>query len=66
MFTDLKDSAVSKTISKTSGFYVKMRPKTATVTASFHESLTNLVETMSKLVLFPVIHVYNKLTYFIF
>ena len=48
MFRELRDSVVTKTISKMSGLYVTMKPKTATVAAGFHESLQNLTDTMSK------------------
>ncbi len=48
MFRDLRDSVVTKTISKMSGLYVTMKPKTATVAASFHESLLSLTDTMAK------------------
>ena len=39
---------VTKTISKMSGLYVTMKPKTPTVAAGFHESLLNLIENMAK------------------
>ena len=47
IFLDLRESTLNRTVAK-QGFYVTMKPRTATVAASFHESLLSLVDTMSK------------------
>ncbi|XP_064594768.1 unconventional myosin-XV-like isoform X2 [Liolophura sinensis] len=48
MFKDMRDRLITKTLSKTTGRYVTMKPRTLTVAASFSESLTSLIDTMSK------------------
>lgn len=47
MFRDLRESTLNRTVAR-QGFYVTMKPRTATVAASFHESLVSLVDTMSR------------------
>ena len=48
MFTDLRDRQITKTLSKTTGRYVTLKPRTPTVAASFNESLLSLIDTMSR------------------
>lgn len=49
MFQDLRDTAeAAKTISKSNGRFVTMKPRTPTVAARFHDSLQSLVDTMAK------------------
>jgi hypothetical protein len=48
MFLELRDSGERRTLSKMTGFYVTQKPKTPTVAASFHESLSSLIDTMTK------------------
>lgn len=48
MFRDLRfDFESHRSMSKT-GRFITMKPKTPTVAAKFHDSLTNLIDTMSK------------------
>ena len=50
MFKDLRENHENqRSVSKT-GRFVTMKPKTPTVAAKFHDSLTNLLEAMSKFV----------------
>lgn len=48
MFGDLRDRQITKTLSKTTGRYVTLKPRTPTVAASFNESLLSLIDTMSR------------------
>ncbi|PVD39191.1 hypothetical protein C0Q70_01819 [Pomacea canaliculata] len=48
MFADLRDRQITKTLSKTTGRYVTMKPRTPTVAASFNESLLSLIDSMSR------------------
>ena len=48
MFSDLRDRQITKTLSKTTGRYVTLKPRTPTVAASFNESLLSLIDTMSR------------------
>jgi myosin-15 len=48
MFRELRDKYSTKTISRTSGSIVTVKPKTPTVAAGFHESLVSLTDIMSK------------------
>ena len=48
MFKELREQTISRTVSKLTGLYVTLKPKTPTVAASFHESLVLLIEAMSK------------------
>nr|XP_042898448.1 unconventional myosin-XV-like [Parasteatoda tepidariorum] len=49
MFQELRDTAeAAKTISKSNGRFVTMKPRTPTVGARFHDSLQSLVDTMAK------------------
>ncbi|XP_052263037.1 unconventional myosin-XV-like isoform X3 [Dreissena polymorpha] len=48
MFKDMRDRLITKTLSKTTGRFVTMKPRTPTVAASFSESLLSLIETMSR------------------
>ncbi len=48
MFKDLRDAYENqRSVSKT-GRFVTMKPKTPTVAAKFHDSLTNLLDAMAK------------------
>jgi myosin-15 len=48
MFKDLRDTYENqRSVSKT-GRFVTMKPKTPTVAAKFHDSLTNLLDAMAK------------------
>ena len=48
MFRELRESTLTRTVSKITGLYVTLKPKTPTVAASFHESLINLIDIMSR------------------
>ena len=49
MFTDMRETTLQRNNMKMqAGRYVTMKPKTPTVAASFHESLTSLIDNMSK------------------
>ena len=48
MFKDMRDRLITKTLSKTTGRFVTMKPRTPTVAANFSESLLSLIETMSR------------------
>ncbi len=48
MFRELRESTLTRTVSKITGLYVTLKPRTPTVAASFHESLLNLIDTMSR------------------
>ncbi|GBM19276.1 Unconventional myosin-XV [Araneus ventricosus] len=49
MFQELRDTAeAAKTISKSNGRFVTMKPRTPTVGARFHDSLQSLVDQMAK------------------
>ncbi|ESO87137.1 hypothetical protein LOTGIDRAFT_154633 [Lottia gigantea] len=48
MFKDMRDRLITKTLSKTTGRYITLKPKTATVAASFGESLLSLIDTMTR------------------
>lgn len=48
MFKDMRDRLITKTLSKTTGRFVTMKPRTPTVAANFCESLLSLIETMSR------------------
>lgn len=51
MFTALRNTyETSKTLNKANGRFVTMKPRTPTVAARFHDSLQQLLESMSKLV----------------
>lgn len=49
MFTALRNTyETSKTLNKANGRFVTMKPRTPTVAARFHDSLQQLLESMSK------------------
>ncbi|XP_060553902.1 unconventional myosin-XV-like isoform X5 [Ruditapes philippinarum] len=48
MFKDMRDRLITKTLSKTTGRFVTMKPRTPTVAANFCESLLSLIDTMSR------------------
>lgn len=48
MFEDLQNRSITKTLSKTTGRYITLKPRTPTVAASFNESLLSLIDTMSR------------------
>ena len=48
MFKDMRDRLITKTLSKTTGRYVTVKPRTPTVAANFSESLLSLIDTMSR------------------
>ncbi|GAB1609364.1 hypothetical protein Ahia01_001221900 [Argonauta hians] len=48
MFDDLRGRLLPKTLSKSTGRYVTMKPRTPTVSAQFNESLASLVYTMKQ------------------
>ena len=48
MFRDMRDRLITKTLSKTTGRYVTVKPRTPTVAANFSESLLSLIDTMSR------------------
>ncbi|XP_041362375.1 unconventional myosin-XV-like isoform X3 [Gigantopelta aegis] len=48
MFKDMRDRHITKTLSKTTGRYVTLKPQKPTVAASFTESLLSLIDTMSR------------------
>ncbi|KAK6169157.1 hypothetical protein SNE40_020262 [Patella caerulea] len=48
MFKDMRDRLITKTLSKTTGRYITLKPKTATVAASFGQSLLSLIDTMTR------------------
>ncbi|BES99216.1 MyTH4 domain [Nesidiocoris tenuis] len=49
MFEAVRSSQeMNKTLNKTNGRFVTMKPRTPTVAARFHDSLQNLMDTMSK------------------
>uniref|UniRef100_A0A0L8FJC4 Myosin motor domain-containing protein n=3 Tax=Octopus bimaculoides TaxID=37653 RepID=A0A0L8FJC4_OCTBM len=48
MFEDMRGRLLPKTLSKNTGRYVTMKPKTPTVSAQFNESLASLVYTMKQ------------------
>ncbi len=50
MFYELREATLTRMVSKLTGLYVTMKPKTTTVSASFHESLVALMETMARFV----------------
>ena len=48
MFKEMRDRFITKTLSKTTGRYVTVKPRTPTVAAGFTESLLCLIDSMSK------------------
>ncbi|OWF46490.1 unconventional myosin-XV-like isoform X2 [Mizuhopecten yessoensis] len=48
MFKEMRDRLITKTLSKSTGRYVTLKPRTPTVAAGFTESLLSLIDTMSK------------------
>ncbi|XP_078318920.1 unconventional myosin-XV-like isoform X3 [Crassostrea virginica] len=48
MFKDMRDRLITKTLSKSTGRYVTLKPRTPTVSAGFTESLLSLIDNMSK------------------
>lgn len=48
MFKDMRDRLITKTLSKTTGRFVTVKPRTPTVAANFSESLLSLIDTMSR------------------
>lgn len=49
MFEAVRSSQeMNKTLNKTNGRFVTMKPRTPTVAARFHDSLQHLMDTMSK------------------
>ena len=48
MFKDMRDRLITKTLSRTTGRYITLKPRTPTVAANFSESLLSLIDTMSR------------------
>nr|XP_034311051.1 unconventional myosin-XV isoform X10 [Crassostrea gigas] len=48
MFKDMRDRLITKTLSKSTGRYVTLKPRTPTISAGFTESLLSLIDNMSK------------------